>query len=345
MSLINCEVSLILTWSRECVITSMERRVITNTRRDTSPTNATFQITDTKLYVPVVTLSTEDDNNFLEQLKSGFKRTIKWNKDRSEMTNQTKNNNLNYLIDPTFTKVNRLFVLSFENENDRTSFSKYYVPNVQIKNFNGLIDGKSFFDMPIKNDKETYEQIIEMGRNNDYTTGNLLDYEYFSKHYKLIAIDLSKQIELENPDLKQQINFIGKLERNEGATMFFIIEKSEETTFEFSQNAATVVWFWLRIKMETQKIVNLLGDANNESSKFATRKWYVINDQNNTDYGEGNEDSTTVKFETKVIKSNLCDYSDAYILVTGHITATDGANTRVRFKNCAPFLEMHNSHN
>ena len=92
--------------------------------------------------------------------------------------------------------------------------------------------------------------------------------------------------------------------------------------------------------METQKIVNLLGDADNESSKFATRKWYVINDQNNTDYGEGNEDSTTVKFETKVIKSNLCDYSDAYILVTGNITATGGdANTRVAFKNCAPFTK------
>ena len=95
--------------------------------------------------------------------------------------------------------------------------------------------------MPIKDDKETYEEIIEIRRNNDKMTGNLLGYEYFSKHYKLIAIDLSKQIELENPDLKQQINFIEKLERNEGATMFFIIEKSEETTFEFSQNAATVV--------------------------------------------------------------------------------------------------------
>ena len=103
-----------------------------------------------------------------------------------------------------------------------------------------LIDGKSFFDMPIKNIEETYEQIIEMGRNNDYTTDNLLNYEYFSKHYKLIAIDLSKQIELENVDLKQQINFIGRLTRNEGAKMLFIIEKSEET-FEFSQNTATVV--------------------------------------------------------------------------------------------------------
>ena len=100
-------------------------------------------------------------------------------------------------------------------------FSKYYVPNVQIEDFNVLINGKSFFDMPIKNDEETYEQIIGIGRNNYYTTGNLLDYEYFSKHYKSIAIDLSKQIELEIPDLKQQINFIERLTRNEGATNVF----------------------------------------------------------------------------------------------------------------------------
>ena len=106
------------------------------------------------MYVPVVTLSTKDDNNFLEQLKSGFKRTIKWNKYRSEMTNQTKTNNLNYLIDPTFNKVNRLFVLSFENEEDRTSFSKYYVPKVEIKDFNVLIDGKRFFDVPVKTKKK-----------------------------------------------------------------------------------------------------------------------------------------------------------------------------------------------
>ena len=89
--------------------------------------------------------------------------------------------------------------------------------------------------------------------------------------------------------------------------------------------------------MDTQKIPNLLGNVDNESSKFATRKWYVINDQNNTVYGKGNEDSRTVKFETRVIKSNLCDYSDAYILVTGDITATAGnADTRVAFKNYAP---------
>ena len=157
------------------------------------------------------------------------------------MTNQTKNNNLNYLIDSRFNKVNSFFVLSFDNENDRTTFSEYYVQNVQIIDFNLLIDGKSFFDTSINNDEETYKQIIEMGRNNDYTTGNLLDYEYFSKHYKLIAMDLTKQIELENYDLKQQIHFTGRLERNEGATMIFIVEKAEETTFKFSQNAVTVV--------------------------------------------------------------------------------------------------------
>ena len=155
--MINYEVYFTLTLSENCVLTDVTTQATRaaqggNPARPAinAPTNATFQITDTKLYVPVVTLSTENDKRLLEQLRTGFKRTIKWNKYRSEMTNQTKNNNLNYLIDPTFTKVNRLFVLSFENENDRTSFSKYYVPNVQIKDFNVLIDGKSFFEMPIK---------------------------------------------------------------------------------------------------------------------------------------------------------------------------------------------------
>ena len=146
----------------------------------------------------------------------------------------TSNNNLNYLIDPTFITVNRLFVLSFvrnaEGDN-RDSFSRYYVPNARIKDFNVLIDGKSFFDLPAKNEEEAYEKIIEMSNNNDYTTGNLLDFGYFKENYKLIAIDLSKQTKLKDP---QQISFIGKLLAARGATMFFIIEKSEETTLNFS---------------------------------------------------------------------------------------------------------------
>ena len=203
----------------------------------TAPTRLEFQITDTKLYAPVVTLSKENDKKFLEQLKSGFKRTVKWNKYRSQMTVQSNNDNLNYLIDPTFTNVNRLFVLSFWRTNqgdNRDSFSHYYVPSVEIKDFNVLIDRKSFFDLPVKNEEEAYEKIIEMSNNNDYTTGNLLDFAYFKENYKLIAIDLSKQTKLKDP---QQISFIGKLENQaHGAIMFFIIAKSEETTFEFLQN-------------------------------------------------------------------------------------------------------------
>ena len=142
------------------------------------------------MYVPVVTLSKENGTKLLEQLKTRFKRIIKWKKYRSQMIVQSNNNNLNYLIDPTFTNVNRLFVLSFSRNNNtdnRDSFSDYYVPNVEIKDFNVLIDGKSFFDLPVKNEEEAYEKIIEMSNSTDYTTVNLLDFAYFKENYKLIA--------------------------------------------------------------------------------------------------------------------------------------------------------------
>ena len=207
-----------------------------------SPTSAKFKITDCKLYVPVVTLSAKNDNELLEQLKSGFKRSIKWNKYMSQMSNENKHNNLNYLIDPTFSNINRLFVLSFKNEDDRTSYYKYCLPNVEIKDYNVLIDGNAFFELPIKNIEETYEKIIQITDHSGYyTRGNLLDYEYFKEHYKLITIDLSKQIELENKDIKQQINFMGNLNRDNGAVVFFNIEKSEETILEFSQNYASIL--------------------------------------------------------------------------------------------------------
>ena len=171
MQLINCEVNLIITWSKKCLLTNKAIGDAVSAQGGNpavaavdNTTNGTFKVTDTKLYVSVVTFSTEDDNNFLEQLKSGFKITIKWNKYRSEMANQTKTNHLNYLIDPTFTKVSRLFVLSFENEEDRTYFSMYYVPKVEIKDFNVLIDVKSFFDMLVKNKEEAYKKIISIGR-------------------------------------------------------------------------------------------------------------------------------------------------------------------------------------
>ena len=187
--LIDCEVELILTWSKSCVLADMTVDVDANPAI-VAPLGAKFKITDTKLYVPVATLSKENGTKFLEQLKTGFKRTIKWNNYRSQMNIQPQNNNLNYLIDPTFKNVNRLVVLSFQRiagENNTTkdyrdSFSHYYVPNVRIKDLvlnNLLIDGKGFFDVPVKNEEEAFEKIIDMNNNNDDTTGNFLDFVYF----------------------------------------------------------------------------------------------------------------------------------------------------------------------
>ena len=239
--LISCEVSLELKWDKNCVITSLEQRDIGGGNGDNAPTGATLAINDCKLYVPTVTLSKDDEIKLLTNLKSGFKREIIWNKYRSQMTTEAVNNNLNILIDPTFTNVNRLFVLAYQNADDRQSFSQFCLSKVLVKDFNVIIDKLAFFDLPIKTEEETYEKIIDNSRNNEYTTRNLLDYDYFKKHYKLIAIDLSKQQVLqENEDLIQQINFIGKLE--EAANVFIIIEKKENTILEFSQNLANVIY-------------------------------------------------------------------------------------------------------
>ena len=215
--LINCEVNLDLRWSENCVLTSKATRNQIAAQGNqplvpaiNNPTNAEFSITDCKLYVLVVTLSAENENKLFEQLKTGFPLIVEWNKYRCQISNQRANNNLNYLIYPTFSKVNRLFVLAFENEEEKSSFLKYYTPTVEIKDYNVLINQKPFFEMPIKNKKETYQAITELTTHSDYTTGNLLDYEYFSTHYKVIA-RLNK-LNYENPDLKQQINLIGKLE-------------------------------------------------------------------------------------------------------------------------------------
>ena len=157
------------------------------------------------------------------------------------MTTEAVNNNLNMLIDPIFTNVNRLFVLAYQNADDRQSFSQFYLPNVMVKDYNVIIDKLAFFDLPIKTEEDTYVKIIHISRNNEYTTGNLLDYDYFKKHYILIPIDLCKQQVLqENEDLIQQINFIGKLE--EAANVFIIIEKKENTILAFSQNLANVIY-------------------------------------------------------------------------------------------------------
>ena len=149
MPLINCEINLILTWSSTCVIVS------TNIANQV----ATFEITDTKLYVPVVTLSTQENAKLLQQLKSGFKRVITWNKYLSKPELLAQNSNLNHLVEPSFQGVNRLFVLAFENDNYRISTKRYNLPTVEIKDYNIRINGENFFDQPIKNNKVIYENI------------------------------------------------------------------------------------------------------------------------------------------------------------------------------------------
>ena len=232
MPLINCEVNLILTWSADCVI------IYTNVANQVP----TFTITETNLYVPAVTLSTQDNAKLLSTLESGFKRTISWNKYPSKPELLPQNLNLNHLIEPSFQGVNILFVLTFENDVQRTSNKTYYLPNVEIKDCDVMIDGKNFFDQPVKNNKVTYENIrkIATGQGDDYTTGCLLDYTYFKKYYKMIAVDLSKQQALDaDPKATQQINFTANLDRAGNTRIYFILEEARETVLDFSQGTVT----------------------------------------------------------------------------------------------------------
>ena len=155
MPLINCGVKLDLTWSSTCVITN-------------STGAGRFAITDTKLYVPVATLSTHENTKLLQQLKSGFKRVINWNKYSSQLELLRRNPNLNHLVEPSFQGVNRLFVLAFKGDYHRKSHSGYYLPNVEIKDYNIVINGEDFFDQPIKNNKVTYENIRKIATDNKY---------------------------------------------------------------------------------------------------------------------------------------------------------------------------------
>ena len=233
-ALINCEINLILTWSSTCVL------IATNTPNQ----NATFEITDTKLYVPVVTLSTQENTKFFQQLKSGFKRVINWNKYLSKPELLAQNPNLNHLAEPNFQGINRLFVLAFENDDDRTSDEQYYLPTVEIKDYNIMINGENFFVQPIKNNKVTYENIrkIALGQGDDNTTGCFLDYPYLLDAYKMIAADLSRQQALDaDPRAIQQINFTANLDRAGNTRVYFNLEEAKETILAFSQGTVKVL--------------------------------------------------------------------------------------------------------
>ena len=231
MPLINCEVSLNLIWPPNCVNTN-------------STGEGKFKITNTNLYVSVVTLSTKDNEKLLEQLQSGFKRVINSNKYLSKPALLAQNPNLNYLIEPRFQGVNRLFVLAFENDTQRKVHSAYYLQNVEIKNYNVMINGENFFDQPIKDNKVTYENIrkVATGKRDDYTTGCLLGYTYFRDHYKMIAVDLSRQQALDPDSRKiQQINFTANLDRVGNTRVYFILEESRETKLNFTQSTVKIL--------------------------------------------------------------------------------------------------------
>ena len=231
MPLISCEVNLILTWSSACVITD-------------SNGAGTFAITDTKLYVPVVFLSTQENTKFFQQLKSGFKRVINWNKYLSKPELLAQNPNLNHLVEPSFQGVNRLFVLAFEGDDNRTAHDSYYLPTEEIKDYNIMINGENFFDQPIKNNKVTYENIrkITTGQGDDYATGCLLDYSYFADTYKMITAGLSKQQELDaDARAIQQINFTANLDRAGNTRVYFILEEAKETILDFSQGTVKLL--------------------------------------------------------------------------------------------------------
>ena len=155
-----------------------------------------------------------------------------------------QNPNLNYLVEPSFQGVNRLFVLAFENDDDRTSSDEYYLLTVEIKDYNIMINGENFFDQSIKNNKVTFENIrkIAIGQGDDHTIGCLLDYPYFSNTYKMIALDLSKQQALDaDPRAIQQINFTANLDRAGNTRVCFILEEAKETILDFSQGTVKVL--------------------------------------------------------------------------------------------------------
>ena len=244
MPLINCKVELSLNWIERCLLT------VANT--------ATFKITDAKLYVPIVTLSAEDNVKLSKLLSEGFKRTVYWNEYKVidnipvHIANNNEEKYIRELLDSSWQGVKRLFVLAYNNnEGDKhvsvDSYQKYFLPRVKIENYNIEIDGKNFYDQPINDSIKQYNEIrkISTGQGDDSTTGFLLDFAYFENNYRLIAVDLSKQKALDTDSRAiQQIIFAGKIkaaEVNTKVIIYYILEESKETILQFSKGTTKVL--------------------------------------------------------------------------------------------------------
>ena len=232
--LINGKVDISLSWNKNCILTSLAG-------------NTTFTITDAKLYVPVVTISIEDNAKLMKLLNEGFKRFVYWNKYKV-IPNKTYNQNsyIRKLLDASFQGVKRLFVLAYDNTGDNPvtadSHKRYFLPRKKINNYNIEIDGRNFYDQPINDSVKQYDEIrkISTGQGDDYTTDCLLDFPYFKKNYRLIAADLSKQKALDaDPRVLQQIIFVGTTSEN--IVVYYILEQSKETILQFSKGITNVL--------------------------------------------------------------------------------------------------------
>ena len=225
MPLINCKIKLNLTWKKECVLS-------------TGAGEAVFIINDTKLYVPVVTLSKEGNKDFIEQRDKGFQRSIYWNEYKTKEINKNADANVfKYInLDPSFQGVNRLFVMAYNRANGqptRNGQRKYYLRRIDLEKYNVIIDGRNFYDNPIESDIEKYRELkkVMVEKGEDNTTGSLFDFNYFDKHYKLVAVDA-------DPRSIQQIEFKYMLGTN--STIYWVLEKSKETILEFYKGTVKV---------------------------------------------------------------------------------------------------------
>ena len=239
MPLINCKVYPELNWIEDCILSS-------------TGNTAKFAITDTKLHVPIVTLSTKDSSNLAKQLNNGFKRSIYWNSYETKPAKVIEEGkNLYELLNASFQGVKRLFVLVYsiaDGGNDEAGIKnnrKYFLPRGEIENYNVLFYGRNFYDQPINDLIKQYDEIRKLltGYGDDYTTGCLLDYAYSKDNYKLIAADLSKQKALDaDPRAIKQIVFQGVAEgeNNTKIRLYTILEKSKEAILEFAKGTVKV---------------------------------------------------------------------------------------------------------
>ena len=196
------------------------------------------------MYLPVVTLSKEDSKDFIEQQKKGFQRSNYWNEYKTKEVNEDTDANVFKYINPSFQGVNRLFVMAYNRTNGqptRNGQQKYYLPRIDLEKYNVIIDGRNFYDNPIESDIEKYGELkkVMIGKGEDHATGSLFDFNYFDQHYKLVAVDLSKQKELvADPRAIQQIEF--KYMLGTISTIYWVLEKSKETILKFYEGTFKV---------------------------------------------------------------------------------------------------------